>query len=146
MYCLKCIYSYIKFNVTKWGDPELYQSKKVAFHLINAWLHLEYSQVSNRRDVWNSRRWGWKKYQKLIVGGGGSWNSRKGWKKVKLLIARGEGWLLYCFFLSFSSHENCSIKNICVYSKSKIKTKGTKEQNVEHFKMINWRLFSHKFF
>ena len=57
----------------------------------------------------------------------------------------GEGWLLNCFFLSFSNHENYSIKNICVYSKSKIK-KVTNKQNIEHFKMINWRLFSHKLF
>ena len=52
---------------------------------------------------------------------------------------------LNCFFLSFSNHENCSIKNICVYSKSKIKTKVTSKQNLEHFKMINRRLFIHKF-
>ena len=54
-------------------------------------------------------------------------------------------WLLNCFFLSFSNHENYSIKNICVYSKSKIKTKVTSKQNLEYFKMINRRLFIHKF-
>ena len=74
-----------------------------------------YSQVSNRRGVWNSR-------------GGLEKN-----------------WLLNCFFLSFSNHENYSIKNICVYSKSKIKPKVTNKQNPEHLKMINWRLFCHKF-
>ena len=42
----------------------------------------------------------------------------------------GEG----CFFFSFS---NGSI-SICVYSKSKIKTKLTNKQNLEHFKIINW--------
>ena len=52
---------------------------------------------------------------------------------------------LNCFFLSFSNHENCSIKKICVYSKSKIKTKVTGKQKLEHFKMINQRLFIHKF-
>ena len=92
----------------------------------------------------------WEKYQKLIVGwggGGGGWNSRPGWTKVKILIVRGgRGWLLNCFFLFFSNHENDSIKNICVYSKSKIKTKVTNKQNLQNFKMINWRLFSHKFF
>ena len=31
----------------------------------------------------------WKKYQKLIVGGGRGWNSREDWKKVKILIAKG---------------------------------------------------------
>ena len=68
-----------------------------------------------------------------------------GWKKLKTLKARVEGWLLNCFFLSFSNHENYSIKNICVYSKSKIKTKVTSKQNLEHFEMINGRLFIHKF-
>ena len=96
-----------------------------------------YSKVSNRRVVWNSRG-GWKKYQKLTVGG---------WKKLKVLIAWGGGgggeeWLLNCFFLSFSNLENYSIKNICVYSKSKIKTKVTSKQNLEHFKMVNrWAIF-----
>ena len=55
------------------------------------------------------------------------------------------GWLLNIFFLSFFNHENYSIKKICVYSKSKIKTKVTSTQNLEHFKMINRRLFIHKF-
>ena len=42
------------------------------------------------------------KNQKLIVGG---------WKKIKVLIAGGSkgGWLLNCFFLSFSNHENYNI-------------------------------------
>ena len=48
---------------------------------------------------------------------------------------RGGGWLLNCFFPSFSNHENYSIKNICVYSKSKIKTKVTNKQNLDHFKI-----------
>ena len=65
----------------------------------------------------------------------------KKWK----LKQKGEGWVLNCFFLSFSNHENYSIKNICVYSKSKIKTKVTSKQNLEYFKMINRRLFIHKF-
>ena len=84
--------------------------------------------------MWNSRG-GRKKYQKLIVGG---------LEKTEHFNRR-EGWLLNCFFLSFSNHENYSIKNICVYSKSKIKTKVTSKQNLEHFKMINRRLFIHKF-
>ena len=66
------------------------------------------------------------------------------WKKVNI-IAVGECWLLNCFFF-FSNHENDSIKNICVYSKNTIKTKVTSKQNLEHFKMINWRSFSHKSF
>ena len=53
--------------------------------------------------------------------------------------------LLNCFFLSFFNYENYSIKKIWVYSKSKIKTKVTSKQNLEHFKMINGRLFIHKF-
>ena len=55
------------------------------------------------------------------------------------------GWLLNYFFLSFSNHENYSVKNICVYSKRKIKTKVTSNQNLEHFKVINGRLFIQKF-
>ena len=55
------------------------------------------------------------------------------------------GWLLNCFFLSFSNHKNYSIKNICVYSKSKIKTKVTNKQNLEHFRIINRKLFIPKF-
>ena len=51
--------------------------------------------------------------------------------------SQGEGWLLNCFFLSFSSYANYSIKNICVYSKSKIKTRVIYKQNLERFKMIN---------
>ena len=69
-------------------------------------------------------------------------NSRGG--ETESFNRRGN-WLLNCFFLSFSNHENYSIKNICVYSKSKIKTKVTSKQNLEHFKMINRRLFIHKF-
>ena len=41
-------------------------------------------------------------------------------------------------------HEKYIIKDICVYSKSKIKTKVTSKQNLEHFKMMNQRLFIHK--
>ena len=77
-----------------------------------------YSQVSNRRGVWNSRGAG------------------RGLEK---------NWLLNWLFLSFSNHENYSIKNICVSSKNKIKTKLTSKQNLEYFKMINRRLFIDKF-
>ena len=51
--------------------------------------------------------------------------------------------LNYFFFLLFY-HEKYSIKDICVYSKSKIKTKVTSKQILEHFKMMNQRLFIHK--
>ena len=70
-----------------------------------------------------------------------------GLKKLKILIAGGEGGGLAfkLLFLYFSNHENYSIKNICVYSKSKIKTKETNEQNLEYLKVINRRLFIHKF-
>ena len=95
--------------------------------------------------MWNSRD-SWKKYQKLKVGSGGvgivgglgiteDLNSREG----------GGGGLLNCFFLSFSNHENYSIMNIGVYGKRKIKTKVTSKQNIEHFKMIDQRLFIRKF-
>ena len=63
---------------------------------------------------------------------------------TKNFNGQGRG-VLNCFFLSFSNHENYSIKNFCVYSKSKIKTKVTSKQNLEHFKMINRRLLIHKF-
>ena len=67
-------------------------------------------------------------------------------EKTENFNDRGEkGWLLNCFFLYFSNHENYSIKNICVYSKSKIKTKVTNKQNLEYFKTINRRLFIHRF-
>ena len=46
---------------------------------------------------------------------------------------------------SFCNHESYSIKNIYVYSKSKIKTKVTSKQNLEHFKMTNRTLFVYKF-
>ena len=66
---------------------------------------------------------------------------------LKISIAAGEvvSSQLNCFFLSFSNHENYSIKNICVYSKSKIKTKVRRKQNLEHIKTINRRLLIHKF-
>ena len=76
------------------------------------------------------------KNKKLIVRGGGG----RGGKKLKILIA-GRGWLLNCFFLSFCNYENCSIKKIWADSKSKIKT----SKNLDNFKMINRRLFIHKF-
>ena len=53
--------------------------------------------------------------------------------------------LLNCFFLSFSNNENYSIKNNCVYSKSRIKAKVTSKQNLEHFNVIIRRLFIPKF-
>ena len=76
-------------------------------------------------------------------GGGGGRRVGGGWEKLKVSIAGG-GWLLNCFFLSFSDHENYSIKNICVFSKSKIKTEVTSKLNLEHFKMINRRFFINK--
>ena len=74
---------------------------------------------------------------------GRCWNSR-GVRKTESFNSR-RGWVLNCVFLSFFNHENYSVKNICVYSKSKIKTKVTSKQNLEHFKMINRRLFIPKF-
>ena len=78
---------------------------------------------------------GWKNYQKLIVGG---------LEKTESFNSRGS-WLLNCFFISVSDHENYSIKNIYAYSKSKIYKKVTSTQNLKHFKMINQRFFIHKF-
>ena len=72
----------------------------------------------------------WKKYQKLIVGR---------LEKTGNFNSRGVS------FLSFSNLESYSIKNICVNSKSEIKTKVINKQNLKHFKMINRRLFIHKF-
>ena len=77
--------------------------------------------------------------------GRGDWNSRGLEKKLKVLIAGGRGWILNCFFRSFSNHKNYSIKNICAYSNSKMKTKVTNKQNRENFKMINRKLFIPKF-
>ena len=103
---------------------------------MNLKINFKYCKVSNRRGKWNSRG-GWKKYQKLIV----------------QVVAIVEGWseenenfnsrkgVSNCFFLSFSNHLNYGIKNFCVYSKSEIKTKVTRKQNIEQFKMINRRLF-----
>ena len=88
--------------------------------------------------MWNSRG-DWKKYQRLIVGGIGIVGVVE-----KIVAVRGGG-RFNCFFLPFSNHENYSIKNICVYSKSKTETKVTNKQNLEHFKMRNRRLFILKF-
>ena len=84
-----------------------------------------------------------------VVGKVSKTNSRGGcggggFEKTENFKSR-RGWLLNCFFRSFSNHENYSIKNISVYSKSKIKTKVTNKQNLQHFKMINRRLFIHMF-
>ena len=59
-------------------------------------------------------------------------------------MAAGGGLAFKFLFVSFSNHENYSIKNICAYSKSKIKTKATSKQNLEHFKMINRILLINK--
>ena len=59
-----------------------------------------------------------------------------------------EGWLLNCFFLSFSNRENYSNKGISVYTIkawSKIKTKVTGKQNLAHFKMTIQIFFIHNF-
>ena len=106
-------------------------------------LFFRYPKVSNRRGVQNSRG-GWKKYQKQQSGGGGGGggNSR-GLEKIQNF--KSQRWLLKCFFLSFSDHENQSIRNICVYSKSKIKTNVTSKQNLEYFKIVIRRLFIDKF-
>ena len=77
------------------------------------------------------------------MGRGWGAEGRRGLGKTESFNSRG-GWLLNCFFLSFSDHENYSIKNICVFSKSKIKTEVTRKLNLEHFKMINRRFFINK--
>ena len=67
---------------------------------------------------------------------GGGWNSREEISRTNSRGTEEGGWL------SFSNYENYSIKNICVYMKSKIKTKVTSTQNLQHFTMINRRLFT----
>ena len=58
----------------------------------------------------------------------------------------GWGLAFKLLFSFFPNNESYSIKNICVYSKSKIKPEVTNKQNLEHFKVINWTLLSLKFF
>ena len=78
--------------------------------------------------MWNSRS-GWKKYQEKIVGMVGIVvGEGRGLEKSENFDSRGGGVKLNFFFLSFFNHENYSIKNICVCSKSKIKTKETKNK------------------
>ena len=74
-------------------------------------------------------------------GGGGG-----GKKRETFWQGGGGGGGFNFFFLSFSNHENYSVKNICAYSKSKIKTKVTSKQNLEHFKKINRRSFLNHFY
>ena len=62
--------------------------------------------------------------------GGGEVGIVGGLEKTEQFNSRGRGWFLNCFFLSFSKHENYSIKKICVYSKSKVKTRVTSKQNL----------------
>ena len=85
----------------------------------------------------------------IISAGGGGWGGGGGGiiggvEKTENFNSQW-GWFLNRFFISFSNHENYSIKNICVYSRSKIKTKVTSKQNQEHLKMINRRSCIHKF-
>ena len=100
-----------------------------------------YCQVSNRQGCG-------------IVGVVGKISNTDSWGRVSRGGGRLEktessnsqsGWLLNCVFLSFSNHKNYSSKNICLYSKSKIKTKVTNKQNLEHFRIINRKLFIPKF-
>ena len=112
---------------------------------MSACISKTYSQVSNRRGVWNSRS-GWKKYQQKIVGMVGIvLGEGRGLEKTENFDSRVGRVKLNFFFLSFFNHENCSIKNICICSKSKIKTKETNKQNLAYFKMINRILFFHRF-
>ena len=74
----------------------------------------------------------------VISAGGGVGGVGGGVEKTENFNSQW-GWFLNRFFISFSNHENYSIKNICVYSRSKIKTKVTSKQNQEHLKMINRR-------
>ena len=72
---------------------------------------------------WNSRGV-WEKYQKLIVGG---------LEKLKILIA-GRGLAFKFLFLLLCNHENYSIRNIWVFSKSKMNTQVTNKENLENDK------------
>ena len=96
--------------------------------------------------MWNSTV-NWKTYQNLWLLGG--WNSSgRSVEKTENFNSWGWGgwcWLLNCFSLFFSNQESYSVNKICLYSKIKIKTKVTNKQNLEHFKIINRRLFIHKF-
>ena len=64
----------------------------------------------------------------------------RGVGKTESFNSQERGWLLTAFFFPFSNHENYGIKNICIYSKSKIKAKVPFKQSLENFKMINRRL------
>ena len=103
----------IKYNLCYQQFFLSFFNPKSIFLIARPTLYINYPKVSNRRWMWNSRG-GWKKLKILIAGvGAGGW-----------------GWLLNCFFLSLCNHENYSIKNIWVYSKSKITTKVTSKQNL----------------
>ena len=62
-----------------------------------------------------------------------------GCKKLKILNKILDKLLFPFYFLTMK------LQNICLYSRSKIKSKVTIKQNLEHFKMINQRLFIPKF-
>ena len=137
------LYIYIYINCL----PLILTLQSLCFKNLSVCMYFQdfHSQVSNRRGVWNSRS-GWKKYQEKQSGWlEQQWGRGGGWKKLKILIAGAGGVKLNFFFLSFFNHENYSIKNICVCSKSKLKTKETNKQNLAYFKIINRILFFHRF-
>ena len=73
------------------------------------------------------------------MGGTGGWDS-KGKPENFNNCGLAFKLLLYFLFLAMKT-----TKNIFVYSKSNIKIKVTNKQNLKHFKMINRKLFTHRF-
>ena len=94
-----------------------------------------YSKVFNRRGLQNSRG-GWEKYQKLIARGVGG-----GVGKTENFNSKGEGVVGFyiAFFFPVLTMKTIVLRTFVHAVKVKQK------QNLEHFKMINRRLFIHKF-
>ena len=111
--------------------------KSVQYHLVSLYqMILQYQY--HRQQEWLEKISKTSSREALVL-------ELQGLEKTEDFNHWGGGWLAFkLLFFPFFNRENYIIKNIWVYSKSKIKTKVTSKQNLEHFKMINRRLFIHE--